>query len=78
ELDFGEAKYELAIEQFLAVAVGYPFPEWKALGHFEAARCFIQLKQHEKAIDSLETIIKDHAEHPKTKDAAKLLAELKK
>ncbi|MCP3690806.1 MAG: tetratricopeptide repeat protein [Planctomycetaceae bacterium] len=78
ELDFGDAKYESAIEHFLAVAVGYPFPEWKALGHFEAARCFIQLKQNAKAIASLEIITKDHAQHPKAKDAAKLLAELKK
>ena len=78
ELDFGDAKYEAAIEHFLAVAVGYPFPEWKAFGHFEAARCFIQLKQNAKAIASLEIITKDHAQHPKAKDAAKLLAELKK
>jgi len=78
ELDFGEAKYESAIEQFLSVAVGYPYKEWRALGHFEAARCFMQLKQSDKAIASLEIIIKDHADHPKAKDAAKLLAELKK
>ena len=78
ELDFGEAKYEAAIEQFLSVAVGYPYKEWRAMGHFEAARCFMQLKENEKAMASLQIIIKDHADHPKAKDAAKLLAELKK
>jgi len=78
ELDFGEGKYESAIEQFLSVAVGYPFKEWRAMGHFEAARCFIQLKQNDKAIASLQVIIREHADHPKAKDAAKLLTELKK
>ena len=78
ELDFSDQKYESAIEQFLAVAVGYPFKEWRAMGHFEAARCFRELKQNDKAIASLETLLKDHADHPKAKDAAKLLAELKK
>ena len=48
------------------------------MGHFEAARCFIQLKQNDKAIASLQVIIREHADHPKAKDAAKLLAELKK
>ena len=78
ELDFSDGKYESAIEQFLSVAVGYPYKEWRAMGHFEAARCFIALKQNEKAIVSLQTILKDHAEHPKAKDASKLLAELQK
>lgn len=78
ELDFSDGKYESAIEQFLSVAVGYPYKEWRAMGHFEAARCFIQLKQNEKAVTSLQTILKEHAEHPKAKDAAKLLAELQK
>jgi len=78
ELEFGDGKYESAIEQFLSVAVGYPYKEWRAMGHFEAARCFMQLKQNDKAMASLQIIIKDHADHPKAKDAAKLLAELKK
>ena len=78
EIDFSEAKYESAIEHFLAVAVGYPFKEWRAMGQFEAARCFMQLKQNGNAIAALELILKEHADHPKAKDAAKLLAELKK
>jgi TolA-binding protein len=73
-----EKKLEEAVENFLAAALGYPYEEWQALGHFEAGRVLAELKEKEKAIDSFETVVKRFPQHAKAKDAAALLAELKK
>ncbi|HEV3024140.1 MAG TPA: tetratricopeptide repeat protein, partial [Pirellulales bacterium] len=73
-----EKKLEEAVENYLAAALGYPYEEWQALGHFEAGRVLAELKEKEKAIDSFETVVKKFPQHAKAKDAAALLAELKK
>jgi TolA-binding protein len=73
-----EKKLEEAVENYLAAALGYPYEEWQALGHFEAGRVLAELKEKEKAIDSFETVVKKFPQHAKAKDAAVLLAELKK
>ena len=78
ECAFREKKLDEAVEHFLTAALGYPYQEWQALGHFEAGRVFIELKEKEKAIDSLETVIKKFPQHPKAKDAMALVANLKK
>ena len=78
ECAFREKKFEEAVEHFLTAALGYPYEEWQALGHFEAGRVFIELKENEKAIESLETVIKKFPQHPKAKDAMALVASLKK
>ena len=78
ECAFQQKKYEEAVEAFLEAAIGYPYEEWQALGHFEAGRCFIELKDTKKALDELETVVKKYPKHARAKDAAKLIAELKK
>ncbi|MEO2019159.1 MAG: tetratricopeptide repeat protein [Fuerstiella sp.] len=77
ECAFAQKKYDVAWEHFLEAALGYPYPEWQALGHFEAGRCFIELKMPDKARESLQTVIDRFPEHVRAKDAAKLLARLK-
>lgn len=72
-LDFGEKKYEPAIEHFLDVALGDPYPYWQALGHLEAGRCFLELKQPEKARAEFETLIEKYPDAPVAKDAKALL-----
>ena len=50
--------YAEAAEQFLEAAFGYPYEEWQCQAHFEAAKCFIELKDTLKARESLETVTK--------------------
>ena len=78
ECDFREKSYQRAIEHFLEAAVGYPYPEWQALGYFEAGRCFIELKDVPRALDMLETVVNKYPKHPRAKSAADLIADLKK
>jgi TolA-binding protein len=78
EIAFEEKKYDEAIEHFLTVAVGYPFAEWQGLARFEAARCFEQLKQKDKAIESLQIVVEKFPTHPKAKLAAEMIVNLKK
>lgn len=66
-----------AAEHFLEAAFGYPYEEWQCQAHFEAAKCFIELKDVEKARESLETVTKRFPNHPRAKDAMTLLAGLK-
>ena len=77
ECAFAQKKYDVAWEHFLEAALGYPYPEWQALGHFEAGRCFIELKLPDKARESLQTVVDRFPQHVRAKDAAKLLAGLK-
>ena len=76
ECDFAEQKFDTAWEHYLEAALGYPYDEWKAQGHYQAARCFIQLKKPEKAREELQTVIEKHPQHTLAKDARKLLATL--
>jgi TolA-binding protein len=78
ECAFKRKKYQEAIEHFLEAAVAYPYPEWQALGHFEAGRCFLALKDTPRALDALRTVVKKYPKHARAKDAAKLIAELEK
>jgi TolA-binding protein len=78
EIAFGRKQYKQAVEHFLETALGYPYPEWQALGHFEAARCLIELKDAARAIAELETVVRKYPDHPSAKDAARLIASLKK
>lgn len=66
-----------AAEHFLEAAFGYPYEEWQCQGHFEAAKCFIELKDADKARESLETVAKRFPNHAKAKDATALRASLK-
>jgi TolA-binding protein len=78
ECAFRQKKHREAIEHFLEVAVAYPYPQWQALGYFEAGRCFMALKDRPRALDALETVVKKYPKHARAKDAARLIAELKK
>jgi TolA-binding protein len=66
-----------AAEHFLEAAFGYPYEEWQCQGQFEAAKCFIELKDVEKARESLETVTKRFPNHARAKEATTLLAGLK-
>jgi TolA-binding protein len=77
ECAFAQKKYEEAWQHFLEAALGYSYPEWQALGHFEAGRCFIELGQFQQARDSLQTIVDKFPDHPRAGDAAKLIASIK-
>ena len=77
ECAFAQKKYDVAWQHFLEAALGYPYPEWQALGQFEAGRCFIELQMPDKARESLQTVIDKFPEHPRANDAASLLAGLK-
>lgn len=77
ECAFAQKKYDVAWQHFLESALGYPYPEWQALGHFEAGRCFIELQMPDKARESLQTVVDKFPEHERAKDAAKLLENLK-
>lgn len=72
-----EKKFPEATEHFLEAAFGYPYEEWQCQAHFEAAKCFIELKDVEKARDSLETVAKRFPNHARAKEATTLLATLK-
>jgi len=78
ECAFKEKKYKEAVEHFFETALGYPYKEWQALSYFEAGRCFIELKDTKRALEALETVVSKHADHPRAKDAARLIADLKK
>ena len=78
EIRFGQMQYEEAIEHFLLVSVGYPYEEWQALARFETSRCFVELKDVKRAIKTLREMIDKHPEHPRTKDAEKMLNDLTK
>lgn len=77
EIAFSQKNYKDAIEHFLEVAVGYPYEEWQVLGYYEAGRCFIELKENGKARETLETVVTKFPKHPKAKEAATLIANLK-
>src|SRR5205085_5048633 len=68
ECAFRQKKHREAVEHFLEAALAYPYEEWRALGHYEAGRCFIALKDTPKALDELETVVKKYPKHPRAKD----------
>ena len=77
ECAFTQKKFAEAIEHFLETAVGYPYEHWQAEGYFEAARCFIELKQVPQARETLTTLLDKYAKHARAKDAKTLLDGLK-
>jgi len=77
ECEFAAKKFDKAVLHFLEAAVGYAYPEWQALGHFEAGRCFIELKDNEKALRELEAMVSKFPSHPRAKDAKALIADIK-
>lgn len=78
ECAFRQKKHKEAIEHFLEVALAYPYEEWQALGHFEAGRCFLALKDTPRALDALQTVVTKFPRHARAKDAARMIADLKK
>jgi TolA-binding protein len=78
ECAFRQKKYQQAIEHFLEAALAYPYEEWQALGHYEAGRCFLALKDPSRARVELKTVVKKFPRHPRAKDAARLIADLEK
>jgi len=78
EIDFAKKKYEDAIEDFLAVTVGYPYPAWQGLAQFEAGRCLMELGDKPKAIAAFETLLQKYPQHERAADATRLIQDLKK
>ena len=76
EIEFGRKRYEDAIEQFLVVTAGYPYPAWQTLARFETARCFVELGDRPRAISTLKEMIEKHGDHPRAADAKKMLTAL--
>lgn len=80
ECAFAQKNYKEAYEHFLEAAAGYPdkegYREWLSKSHFEAARCFIQLKQPELAKQELKTVVEKYADFPEAKNAQTLLKNL--
>ncbi len=70
ECDFAEQKFATAWEHYLESALGYPYDEWKAQGHYQAGRCFVQLKQPDKAREELQLVIEQYPNHALVKDGA--------
>jgi len=77
EIDFARKKYADAIEDFLAVTVGYPYPQWQGLAQFEAGRCLMELGDKPKAIAAFETLLQKYPQHERAADASRLVRELK-
>ena len=77
EIAFAEKKHEDAVAQFLFVAGAYPFPEWQAKARYEAGRCFQQLGNTKKAIQSLQQVVDKFPKQPEAKAATALIAKLK-
>lgn len=77
ECVFAQKKYDIAWQHFLESALGYPYPEWQAFGHFEGGRCFIELNMPDKALESLQTVVDKFPNHARANDASKSLAGLK-
>ena len=48
------------------------------LAYFEAGVCFRELKKPQQAVECFETIVKKFPNHPRAKDAAQQIADLKK
>jgi TolA-binding protein len=78
EIDFARKKYADAIEDFLAVTVGYPYPEWQGLAQFETGRCLMELGDKAKAIAAFETLLQKYPQHARAADATRLIQELRK
>ncbi len=77
QCSLAEKKFPEATEHFLEAAFGYPYEEWQCQAHFEAAKCFVELKDVAKARESLETVAKRFPNHARAKEATTLLATLK-
>ncbi len=77
EIDFAKKKFDDAIEDFLAVTVGYPYPEWQGLAQFETGRCLMELGDKPKAAAAFETLLEKYPEHERAADAKRLIQELK-
>jgi len=78
QIAFAENKHLDAIEQYLLVAVNYPYPQWQGAARFEIGRCHLAMAQREKAIVSFQMVVDKYPNHAKAAEAAKLIAELKK
>jgi TolA-binding protein len=78
EIAFAEQDYDGAIEQFLIVASGFPYGEWKAKARLEAGRCFIEQGKKQQALASLKIVVDQHADSPEAESAARLIEELQK
>ncbi|MGO8751092.1 MAG: tetratricopeptide repeat protein [Thermoguttaceae bacterium] len=75
EMAFAEDKYEDAIEQYLMVTSGYPYKQWRASAQFEIGRCFFAMGNRDQAIAALKVVTEKYPDHPKAKEAKKLLDE---
>ncbi|MBQ17093.1 MAG: hypothetical protein CMJ65_08210 [Planctomycetaceae bacterium] len=78
ECAFAKKEYKKAYEHFLVAAFKYPYMEWQAKGFLEAGRCFKVLKDHPKAREMLETVIKKFPKRPEAKAAMQVLTTLPK
>jgi len=77
EMALAEKKYPEAIEFYFQVASSSADKSLRAESRYKAALCYHARGNKAAAIKQLERVVADHADHPRAKDAAKLIADLK-
>ncbi|HLW66811.1 MAG TPA: tetratricopeptide repeat protein, partial [Gemmataceae bacterium] len=73
-----QKRYGDAASALLIVPTTFDFPELNAAALCEAARCYLEMKNHEQAERLLRKVLKDHAESEWAKVAKERLDALKK
>jgi TolA-binding protein len=73
-----QKRYADAASALLIVPTTFDFPELNAAALCEAARCYLELKNHEQAERLLQKVIREHAESEWAKVAKERLEALKK
>jgi cellulose synthase operon protein C len=73
-----QKRYAEAASALLIVPTTFDFPELNAAALCEAARCYLEMKNHEQAERLLQKVLKDHAESEWAKVAKERLEALKK
>ena len=78
EIAFAQRQFDAAVERFLRVASGFPHKQWQARARYEMGRCFMELKQKDKAVASFQKVVDQFSDRPEAEHAARLIKELKK
>lgn len=78
EIDFARKQYGDAIEDFLAVTVGYPYEYWQGMAQFEMARCLLETGDKQRAAATLKQLVEKQPAHERAADARRLLTDLEK
>src|SRR5262249_1103225 len=78
ECGFKQEKDEEAIKHYIETYSAYPYERWQVDAYLAAGICFRELKKPQQAIECFETLVKKFPNHPRAKEAATQIANLKK